>query len=110
ADKIFLVEFKNQKQSNIEKQEIVQKFEDSVTLLKRLFQENNIAFKNYIINLYLVIKDGNNYQTYKNRQKGSEIEHAIKARDSLKNFEIKCAPRKSFLPIYEKIFSARCEI
>ncbi|EAC1767450.1 hypothetical protein EAT34_05790, partial [Campylobacter coli] len=38
ADKIFLVEFKNQKQSNIEKQEIVQKFEDSVTLLKRLFK------------------------------------------------------------------------
>lgn len=78
ADKIFLVEFKNQKQSNIEKQEIVQKFEDSVTLLKRLFQENNIAFKNYIINLYLVIKDGNNYQTYKNRQKEAKLSMLLK--------------------------------
>lgn len=110
ADKIFLVEFKNQKQSNIEKQEIMQKFEDSVTLLKRLFKENNIAFKDYIIYLYLVIKDSNNFQTYKQRQMGSEIEHAVKACDFFKKFEIKCAPRQSFLPIYKRIFNERCEI
>ncbi|MCW1360034.1 hypothetical protein [Campylobacter sp. CCS1377] len=110
TNNVFLVEFKNQKQSNVDKQEIIQKFKDSIILLKKLFKENNIAFKNYIIYLYLVIKDGNNSQIYKKRQIGNEIEYAMKADDFLNKFEIKCDPRQSFLPIYQRIFNERCEI
>ncbi|EKQ1039775.1 hypothetical protein P4R25_001540 [Campylobacter jejuni] len=109
TDQIFLVEFKNQKQSNIEKEDIKGKFKDSVLLLRRLFKEDNIAFKEYNIYLYLVMKNVGGVRLYKERQSGSEIEHAIKADDFFKKFVIKCTTKQYFLPIYKKIFNESCQ-
>lgn len=101
--KLFLVEFKNQKQSDIKKEDISSKFKDSLELLEKLFNELNLSFRDFKICLYLVMKDVKVYG-YR-RQIGKEIEYHLQDDENLKRFKnIKCAPKKSFLKEYEEIF------
>lgn len=101
---LFLVEFKNQKQSDIKKEDISSKFKDSLNLLERLFNELNLSFRDFEICLYLAMKDVKVYG-YKRHCIGQEIECRLQADENLKRFKnIKCAPKKSFLEEYEEIF------
>lgn len=104
-NKLFLVEFKNQKPHYIEAKEIIKKFEDSINLLKDLFKNINIAFSDYKINLYLVMKD----DTYKEHQERIKFRHAIMAHDDLKHFKSKFDSKRNFLAIYKKIFKESCK-
>ncbi|MCV3463643.1 hypothetical protein [Campylobacter sp. FU_497] len=104
---VYFIEFKNQKQKDIDKLEIIQKFTDSLKLFKKLCEENNIPLKRCTIFLYCIMKDSKKY-IYKRRQIGFEIEHAVKSDDYLSKFKVKCAPKECFLLIYEQIFNEIC--
>lgn len=109
---LFLVEFKNQKQSDIDKEDIKGKFKDSLNLLEKLFNELNLSFRDFKIHLYLVMKEASGSEVYKARDRGTEFESAIKADKAdnfLEKFVIKCAPKQFFLPIYKKIFNESCQ-
>lgn len=105
---VYFIEFKNQKQKDIDKLEIIQKFKDSLKLFENICKENNIPLKKCIIFLYCVMKDPKTY-IYKKRQIGYEIEHAIKSDGYLNRFKVKCAPKNSFLSIYKQIFNEICQ-
>lgn len=105
---LFLVEFKNQKQSDIDKEDIKGKFKDSLNLLERLFNELNLSFRDFEIHLYLVMEEASGSGVYKAHFSGTKFKHAIKADKEdnfLEKFVIKCDPKQFFLPIYKKIFN-----
>lgn len=108
-NKLYLVEFKNQKQSDIDKEDIKGKFKDSLNLLERLFNELNLSFRDFEIHLYLVMKEASGSGVYKAHQSGSEFGYAIKADNFPEKFVIKCTPKQFFLPIYKKIFNESCQ-
>jgi len=55
--KLSLVEFKNQKCSDIDNNEIRKKVEDTINILKELARECNVNFKNYNIFVAVVYND-----------------------------------------------------
>jgi len=55
--KIYLIEFKNQKCSNINNEEIKRKVESSINVLKDLAKKCNVNFKDYLIYVGIVYND-----------------------------------------------------
>ncbi|TQR33729.1 hypothetical protein DMB92_02250 [Campylobacter sp. MIT 99-7217] len=108
---LYLIEFKNEKPSSIKKDEVLKKFKDSVALLKEILKKNNISLKDITIYLYLVVKDKKESETFKDRQRGENIDLMIDSAintNELPKCHHKCRPKKYFLKNYKEIFNEEC--
>lgn len=113
-DIIYCVEFKIEKCSSIDKQEIDGKFIDSFKILKHIFSELNLQIKDYAFNFFVVFQDVENFfAKRKIKDKCSfKLEQRLTFLKST-NFpqlqiNIKADCKNTFLQIYYEIFNTKC--
>ena len=74
--KIYLIEFKNQRCSNIDNNEIRKKIFDSIEILKNISEKCNVKFNEYLIYIGIVYNDTSKWR-YRNRICSNTIQFGL---------------------------------
>lgn len=109
---IYCIEFKIEKYSQINKQDIEEKFIDSFEMLKIIFKDLNLAIKNYHFKFFVVHKNDDYFNIRKLKEKvGFEIKLRLdecRKQFSTLNIKNRVGDKNSFKDIYAQIFSDNC--
>ncbi len=109
--KIYCVEFKNQKHSDINSDDMKGKYVDSLNNITTIFQQENIRVQDYKFYFFVVFKNPNNFSAYKYRGIQNQIRFGLdderdkhKKNYAIKNSTIKTEPKDYFKNYYREIF------
>ena len=108
---VYCIEFRNQKHSDIDNNDMKGKYIDSLINLQTIFQKENIAVQNYQFYFFVVYKNPTNMGMYKSRGLQNEIQFGLddekeKYKDNyiIFNSIIKTEPKDNFKDYYRKFF------
>lgn len=108
---IYCIEFKNQRYSDIDSDNIRGKYVDSLTNLGYMFAKENIGVKNYTFHFFVVYQNPTNRSAYKARGSENEIKFGLddekqKHKDNyvISNSKIKTKHKDFFKNYYRNFF------
>ncbi len=108
---VYCIEFRNQKHSDIDNNDMKGKYIDSLINLQTIFQKENIAVQNYQFYFFVVYKNPTNMGMYKSRGLQNQIQFGLdyereKYKDNyiIFNSIIKTEPKDNFKDYYRKFF------
>lgn len=111
SQEVYCIEFRNQKHSDIDNNDMKGKYIDSLINLQTIFQKENIAVQNYQFYFFVVYKNPTNMGMYKSRGLQNQIQFGLdyereKYKDNyiIFNSIIKTEPKDNFKRYYGKFF------
>lgn len=113
---VYCIEFKNQKHSDIDSDDMKGKYVDSLNNITTIFQQENIKVKNYKFYFFVVFKNPNNFSAYKYRGMQNQIRFGLdneknKYKDIYTIYKsiIRTEPKDNFKDCYRKIFNDKID-
>lgn len=117
ATDIYCIEFKNEKPSEINKDELDRKFIEGMKFLEECFKKNNLQIKNYSFHFYVITKniEGLKSRKYRESFEKNPIEYRLEDKKEGSNAKILqltkiiCRCVGSLKDCYQNIFGVKCK-